>query len=127
MDHLLQARGACFVAAAVSGELFYFTFGLTPSWLAALRGVESGYSVVRVGREGSLNASDRYGHTIARKRSDYMPGSSVLVDLPLGPATPTLYVRCGNAFGWLSVVGSAITVVLAGHVGNQPEPARANA
>jgi apolipoprotein N-acyltransferase len=87
------------------------------SGVAALRGVESGYSVVRAGRESYLNVGDRYGHTIARRRSDYLPGSSVLADLPLGPATPTLYARYGNAFGWLAVAASAITIVLAGRVG----------
>jgi apolipoprotein N-acyltransferase len=51
----------------------------------------------------------------------------VLADLPLGPATPTLYARYGNAFGWLSVAASAIMIVLAGRAGNQPKPATANA
>jgi apolipoprotein N-acyltransferase len=97
------------------------------SGAAALRGVESGYSVVRAGRESYLNVSDRYGHTIARQRSDYLPGSSVLADMPLGPATPTLYARYGNAFGWLSVAASAMMIVLAGRAGNQPKPATANA
>jgi hypothetical protein len=35
MNRLLQARGARFTAALVSGVLFYFTLELTPSWLAA--------------------------------------------------------------------------------------------
>jgi|GEM_PF-1129685 apolipoprotein N-acyltransferase len=111
---------------------------LVPAWdfyrdawmassVAALRGVESGYSVVRAGRESYLNVSDRYGHTLARQRSDYLPGSSVLVDLPLGPATPTLHARYGNAFGWLSVAASAVMIVLAARAGNQPKPATANA
>jgi len=134
---------------AICRDLIFTDFGrrygrlgvsamLVPAWdfyrdawmassVAALRGVESGYSVVRAGRESYLNVSDRYGHTIARRRSDYLPGSSVLADLPLGPATPTLYARYGNAFGWLSVAASAITIFLAGRAGNQPKPATANA
>jgi apolipoprotein N-acyltransferase len=134
---------------AICRDLIFTDFGrrygrlgvsamLVPAWdfyrdawmasgVAALRGVESGYSVVRAGRESYLNVSDRYGHTIARQRSDYLPGSSVLADLSLGPATPTLYARFGNAFGWLSVAASAITIILAGRAGNQPKPATANA
>jgi apolipoprotein N-acyltransferase len=134
---------------AICRDLIFTDFGrrygrlgvsamLVPAWdfyrdawmasgVAALRGVESGYSVVRAGRESYLNVSDRYGHTIARQRSDYLPGSSVLADLPLGPATPTLYARYGNAFGWLAVAASAIMIVLAGRAGNQPKLATANA
>ncbi len=82
---------------------------------------------MREGRECYMTVSDRYGHSIARRRIDYLPGSSVLADLPLGPATPTLYARYGNAFGWLSVAASAITIFLAGRAGNQPKPATANA
>jgi apolipoprotein N-acyltransferase len=134
---------------AICRDLIFTDFGrrygrlgvsamLVPAWdfyrdawmasgVAALRGVESGYSVVRAGRESYLNVSDRYGHTIARQRSDYLPGSSLLADLPLGPATPTLYARYGNAFGWLAVAASAMMIVLAGRAGNQPKPATANA
>jgi len=134
---------------AICRDLIFTDFGrrygrlgvsamLVPAWdfyrdawmasgVAALRGVESGYSVVRAGRESYLNVSDRYGHTIARQRSDYLPGSSVLADLPLGPATPTLYARYGNAFGWLAVAASAIMIALARRAGNQPKPATANA
>jgi apolipoprotein N-acyltransferase len=134
---------------AICRDLIFTDFGrrygrlgvsamLVPAWdfyrdawmassVAALRGVESGYSVVRAGRESYLNVSDRYGHTIARRRSDFLPGSSLLADLPLGPATPTLYTRYGNAFGWLAVAASAIMVVLAGRAGSQPKPATTNA
>jgi len=134
---------------AICRDLIFADFGrrygrlgvsamLVPAWdfyrdawmassVAALRGVESGYSIVRAGRESYLNVSDRYGHTIARRRSDYLPGSSVLADLPLGPATPTLYARYGNAFGWLAVAASAIMIVLMSRPGNQPKPATPNA
>ncbi len=35
MSQLLQSRGVRFAAALIAGVLFYFTLGLTPSWLAA--------------------------------------------------------------------------------------------
>ena len=77
------------------------------SGVAALRGVENGYAMVRAGRESYLNVSDRCGRTLARQRSAYLPGSSLLADLPLGPVVPTLYARHGDVFGWLSVLAAA--------------------
>jgi apolipoprotein N-acyltransferase len=82
------------------------------SRVAALRGVEGGYSVVRAGRESYLAVSDRYGHILAHKRSDFLPGTSVLATLPLGPATPTPYARYGDVFGWICVAGAVLSVVL---------------
>jgi len=82
------------------------------SRVAALRGVEGGYSVVRAGRESFLAVSDRYGHILAEKRSDFLPGTSILATLPLGPATPTPYARYGDVFGWLCVAGAVLAVVL---------------
>jgi len=82
------------------------------SGVAALRGVESGYAVIRAGRESYLNVSDRYGRTVARRRSAYLPGSSLLANLPLAPAVPTLYARRGDVFGWLSVVVAVWVVFL---------------
>jgi apolipoprotein N-acyltransferase len=94
---------------------------LVPAWdfyvdawmetaVADMRGVENGYSVVRAGRESYLNAADRYGRVVARRRSDFLPGSSVLEDLPLGPGTPTLYARFGNWFGWVMVLGMVVVM-----------------
>ncbi len=85
------------------------------AWMASsvadLRGVENGYSIVRAGRESYLNVSDRYGRLTGRKRSDFLPGASLLVDLPLGPAQPTLYSRFGNWFGYLAIFGMVVTLV----------------
>jgi apolipoprotein N-acyltransferase len=79
------------------------------SEIAAMRGVENGYSVVRAGRESYLQASDRYGRVVARERSAYWPGSGVVADVPLGPATPTVYSRTGDAFGWTCVVAAVFS------------------
>jgi len=95
---------------------------LVPAWdfgrdawmasrVAALRGVESGYAVVRAGRESYLSASDLCGRMVAQKRSSCLPGSSVLADVPLGPAKPTLYARFGNLFGWLCVPGAILALI----------------
>jgi apolipoprotein N-acyltransferase len=79
-----------------------------------LRGVENGYSIVRAGRNSYLNVSDRYGRIVARKRSSGLPGSSIVVALPLGPARPTPYARFGDVFGWLCVAGALLLIVLPG-------------
>lgn len=89
---------------------------LVPAWdfyrdawlassVAAMRGIESGFSVVRAGRESYLNVSDRYGRVVARRRSDFLPGTSILAKMPLGPGTPTIYGRTGDVFGWLCLAG----------------------
>jgi apolipoprotein N-acyltransferase len=84
------------------------------SRVAALRGVEGGYSVVRASREGFLTVSDQYGRFLAEKRSDYLPGVSLLATLSLRPATPTPYARWGDVFGWLCVAGALPAILLPG-------------
>ncbi len=79
---------------------------------AVLRGVESGYSVVRAGRNSYLDVSDRYGRTVARAPSAKLPGRSLVAALPLGPATPTIYARTGDVFGWLCVVASVLCIAI---------------
>jgi apolipoprotein N-acyltransferase len=98
---------------------------LVPAWdfnvdawwasrVAALGGVEGGFSVVRSSREGFLAVSDRCGRILAEKRSAKLPGSSLLATMPLGPATPTPYARFGDVFGWICVAGAVFLVVLTG-------------
>jgi apolipoprotein N-acyltransferase len=90
---------------------------LVPAWdfyrdawmasvMAELSGVENGYAVVRAGRESYLNVSDRYGKVAGRKRSAPLPGATLMAEVPLGPATPTIYARTGNVFGWFCVAAS---------------------
>ncbi len=99
------------VAAMLAPAWDFYRDAWMASSVAALRGVESGYSVVRAGRESYLNVSDRYGRTIARKRSDNLPGSYLIADLPLGPGVPTFYARYGNIFGWTCVLLSLLLLI----------------
>lgn len=91
-------------------------FAYVDAWMAArmtaLRGVENGYVVIRTSREGLLSVSDAHGRFIAQTRSTAMPGASLLVQVPIGPAQPTLYTRIGNAPGWLCVGLSLLMLVL---------------
>jgi len=110
--HLTRAYSRLGVAALLVPAWDFYVDAWWASRVAALRGVEGGYSVVRASRESFLAVSDRYGHILAEKRSDYLPGVSVLATLPLGPATPTPYARFGDVFGWLCVAGAVLAVVL---------------
>ena len=88
-------------------------FAYLDGWLEArttvVRGVESGYAVIRAAREGLLTASDAHGRVLAETASSPLPGSLLIADVPLGERLPTLYTRIGNLLGWLCV-----GVVLAG-------------
>ena len=112
---------------------------LVPAWdfhrdawmassIAALRGVENGYAVVRAGRESYLNVSDRYGRVLGRRRSALFPGTSLVADVPMGPPEPTIYTRIGDVFGLLCVVASAAWLVIRGVAPHQatarPSPPR---
>jgi len=71
--------------------------------LAALRGLESGYSVVHSARDGFLSVSDRFGRVTHEIRSRRSPGATLRADVPIGPATLTPYARVGDVFGWICV------------------------
>jgi apolipoprotein N-acyltransferase len=109
---LTRAYSRLGVAALLIPAWDFYVDAWWASRVAALGGVEGGYSVVRASRESFLAVSDRYGHILAEKRSDFLPGTSILATLPLGPATPTPYARFGDVFGWLCVVGAVLGIVL---------------
>ncbi|MET3136098.1 apolipoprotein N-acyltransferase [Undibacterium sp. GrIS 1.2] len=82
---------------------FYFD-----QWIASrttlIRGVESGYIVVRSAREGLLTVSDAYGRVLAEKPSSGMPGQTLLVKTNIAARLTTLYSIIGGLFGWLCVL-----------------------
>lgn len=84
---------------------------LVPAWdfkldaryaarLSALRGVESGFAMVRVAREGLLTVTDAYGRVVAETPSAALPGATLLARVPV-QRIDTLYARTGDVFGWL--------------------------
>jgi apolipoprotein N-acyltransferase len=94
---------------------------LVPAWdfdrdarmaadMTRLRGVESGYAVVRSSRDGLLSVSDAHGRWVAETRSAALPGASLLATVNVGPRLRTLYTRIGDALGWLCVAGLAALV-----------------
>lgn len=94
-------------------------FAYRDAWMGArmtlVRGVESGYAVVRSAREGLLSVSDAHGRIVAEAPSAAMPaGASLIADLPVGAALPTPYKRSGDVFGWLCVAAAVGWMLLAG-------------
>lgn len=85
-------------------------------WMAArttlARGVENDYAVVRASREGLLTVSDGRGRVIAERRSNRLPGASMLVTLRVGAAAETLYRHIGDALGWLCVGAGAMLLAI---------------
>jgi apolipoprotein N-acyltransferase len=92
-------------------------------WMAArmtlVRGVESGFTVVRAARDGLLTVSDPYGRVIAEHASSAMPGSALLVKVAVGAPLATLYKQIGDLFGWSCVAAAAI--LLASALRGQPQ------
>lgn len=94
---------------------------LVPAWdfnldaryaarMSALRGVESGFAMVRAARDGLLTVTDAYGRVVAAERSAPLPGAMLLAEVPAARVT-TLYARAGDWFGWLCT-GAALLMVL---------------
>ena len=86
---------------------------LVPAWdfyldyiqhghIAILRGVESGFSLVRSAKGGSLYASDDRGRILAEVKSDAAPFTSLLATVPSGHDA-TLYDSLGDWFAWLAL------------------------
>ena len=81
-------------------------------WNTLVRGVENGYAVVRAAREGFMTVSDAYGRILAEKKSQSLPGSLLLAEVPANGQVPTLYSKIGDLFGWLCVAASAALLPL---------------
>jgi apolipoprotein N-acyltransferase len=90
---------------------------LVPAWdfiidrrwhghMAVMRGVESGFGVVRAAKQGYLTVSDNRGRILAESTSDAAPFATLVVDAPTGHAT-TLYVLLGDWFAWLTLAALA--------------------
>jgi len=98
---------------------------LVPAWdfdrdaamaanMTRMRGVESGYLVVRASRDGLLSITDAYGRVLASDRSGSLPGTTLFATVNVGPALATIYTRIGDSLGW-SCVPAAIAWLLAAY------------
>jgi apolipoprotein N-acyltransferase len=95
---------------------------LVPAWdfkrdavmaanMTKMRGVESGFSVVRSSRAGLLSITDAYGRVLAVDRSEKLPGTTLFATVDVSAPLTTLYTRIGDALGWACVL-AAIALTL---------------
>ena len=71
--------------------------------MAIMRGVESGFSVVRSAKGGSLFVSDDRGRILGEVKSDAAPFSTLLVAVPQSH-DKTLFLILGDWFAWVAVM-----------------------
>jgi apolipoprotein N-acyltransferase len=78
--------------------------------MTRMRGIESGFAVVRSSRDGLLSVSDARGRVLSVVDSAAMPGASLSVSAPVGARIPTIYTRIGDLLGWVCVAGMLLCV-----------------
>ncbi|HWZ99221.1 MAG TPA: nitrilase-related carbon-nitrogen hydrolase [Candidatus Dormibacteraeota bacterium] len=95
---------------------------LVPAWdfryddwlhsrMAILRGVESGFTIARDAKQGRLSITDNRGRVLA-EATESRTGFAVVDSVaPVAPET-TIYVRFGDWFAWVCLVGSACIIAL---------------
>lgn len=71
--------------------------------VAAMRGIEGGYTVARAATNGVSAVTDPYGRVIAQRRTGAQIGQLVS-RLPPPLTAPPLYVRIGDLFGWMCLI-----------------------
>jgi apolipoprotein N-acyltransferase len=134
-EYKLGSIGGAAYGMAICKDMHFSSFGraygqrqvavmLVPAWdfrldrwmaarMTLTRGVEGGFAVIRSAREGLLTVSDAYGRVLGERTSSAMPGTSLLVSLPIGAPLPTLYKQIGDAVGWTCVIAAAFLLCLA--------------
>lgn len=98
------------VAALIVPAFDFTADGWLHGRMAMMRGVESGFAVVRVAKRGRLTVSNHRGEVLADTRSDAAEFATLVTPCPLR-ATPTLYVRWGDWCGWLAVLVTAVGLI----------------
>ena len=71
--------------------------------MAILRGVESGFSIVRSAKQGSLYVSDDRGRILAEVASDSAPFATLLASVP-AVHHDTFYMVAGDWFAWIALL-----------------------
>jgi apolipoprotein N-acyltransferase len=95
---------------------------LVPSWdwpdivpshtyMASLRGIENGFSIVRVTGDGLSAAFDYQGRTLAA--ADFATTKQAMISYVPTHGVRTIYAAVGDLFAWLSIAGFVILVGLA--------------
>ena len=93
---------------------------LVPAWdfvadgwlhgrMAIMRGVESGFTIVRAAKQGVLTISDDRGRVLAQQATGSAPFASLLAKVPVRHEA-TFYDRFGDWCGWLIVALAAVLI-----------------
>jgi hypothetical protein len=98
-------------ADTVKSRRDFFSDWIQHGHIAIMRGVESGFSVVRSAKGGSMFVSDDRGPILAETRSDSAPFATLLVNVP-SRHEQTLCLRWGDWFAWLALGLLACTLGL---------------
>ncbi|HEX7964487.1 MAG TPA: nitrilase-related carbon-nitrogen hydrolase [Gammaproteobacteria bacterium] len=80
----------------------FFLDDVAHGHMAIMRGVESGFAVVRAAKGGSLYVSDDRGRVLAEVKSDAAPFSTLLAEVPVEHHR-TLFLLWGDWFAWVAV------------------------
>lgn len=92
---------------------------LVPAWdfdmdrwshghMAVMRGVESGFSIVRAAKQGYLTVSDNRGRILAETQSDSAAFATLLAEVPV-KHDGAIYVLAGDWFAWLAIAILVLT------------------
>jgi apolipoprotein N-acyltransferase len=104
---------------------------LVPAWdfiadgrlhdrMAILRGVESGFSIARVAKQGLLTLTDNRGDILAERNSAAQlqntsdPFTTLTGSIPVRNE-PTIYARTGDWFAWLDLAFAVLLFLPIGH------------
>ena len=83
--------------------------GFLHARMAVMRGVESGFGIVRAAKRGNLTVSDNRGRILAETPSNTSPFATLVARVP-AVHTATLYLRFGDWFAWLALAGLALAI-----------------
>ena len=84
--------------------------GWLHSRMAVMRGVESGFTIARVAKQGLLTVSDECGRILAQQDAATVPFASLIAIAPIRHDN-TLYARWGDWFAWLNVAGLIVLLL----------------
>ena len=83
--------------------------GLWHGRMAVMRGVESGFAIVRAAKQGYLTVSDNKGRLLAETPSDAAPFATLVARVP-AVHVETLYLQFGDWFAWLALASLALAI-----------------
>ena len=81
----------------------FFADWIQHGHMAIMRGVESGFGVVRAAKGGSLYVSDNRGRILAEVKSDSAPFATLLAEVP-AIHDRTLFLLLGDWLAWVAVM-----------------------